>query len=444
MIDSNCSVQSLSDARLLDATHALVRKSADVEVELLLHLAEIDDRKLYLARSRPSMFAFCTDELGFSEDVAYNRIVVARAGRRWPSVVEAVRSGGIHLAGLRILVPHLTDENHARVLAQAAGKSKRQIEEIAARLSPQPPVPDAVRTINVRAHLRTPPVVGAPFFAAAGGGAALDGAGSDATVDGDGVKAAGSVRMRADEDRSVIAPLSGETFMIQFTASRALRDKLREAQGLMRHRVPDGSLAEIFGRALDLLIDQVKKERFGVERKKRRSRNGGSGGAGDGSRASSDAASAGASSAGAVSSTAAPEEARSGAEELGDEDPVRQGSAGSRHIPDAIKRMIYERDGGRCTFLDDRGVRCTETDGLTFEHEEGFACTRRHDPGRMRLLCRAHNQYAADLKYGRAKMDAARARSTRPGAGGKQRSPAPAADGGPDPGSGRGGCVPGG
>jgi hypothetical protein len=39
---------------------------------------------------------------------------------------------------LRALAPHLTAENQHDVLAEAAGKSKRQIEELVARLSPQP------------------------------------------------------------------------------------------------------------------------------------------------------------------------------------------------------------------------------------------------------------------------------------------------------------------
>jgi len=86
------------------------------------------------------MFAFCISELGFSEDATYSRILVARAGRRLPALVEALRTGQVHLAGLRLLVPHLTLENHGKVLEQAAGKSKRDIEELVARLSPQAPV----------------------------------------------------------------------------------------------------------------------------------------------------------------------------------------------------------------------------------------------------------------------------------------------------------------
>ena len=81
----------------------------------------------------------------------------------------------------------------------------------------------------------------------------------------------------------------------------------------------------------------------------------------------------------------------------------------SRHIPDAIKREVYERDGGRCTFTDEHGGRCGETGALEFDHLDGFARTHLHRADRIRLLCRAHNQHAADQMYGRAFMERARA-----------------------------------
>src|SRR5947208_12482543 len=100
-------IASLSNHQLLSATRDLVRRSCSTEADLLLHLGEIDERKLHLDRAFSSMFTFCTRELGFSEGAAYNRIFVARAGRRLPAVIEAVRSGRVHLAGLRLLAPHL-------------------------------------------------------------------------------------------------------------------------------------------------------------------------------------------------------------------------------------------------------------------------------------------------------------------------------------------------
>ena len=82
--------------------------------------------------------------------------------------------------------------------------------------------------------------------------------------------------------------------------------------------------------------------------------------------------------------------------------------ATSRHVPNPIKRAVYERDGGRCAFTDERGKRCTEMAAIEFDHVDGFARTGRHDIDGVRLLCRAHNQYAAERMYGREFMDRAR------------------------------------
>ncbi|MFL5248661.1 MAG: HNH endonuclease, partial [Myxococcales bacterium] len=154
---------------------------------------------------------------------------------------------------------------------------------------------------------------------------------------------------------------------VQFTASRALRDKFRRAQDLLRHRVPSGDIAGIFDKALDSLIEKVEKERFAAVGKPR---------------------------------TEAIEVA---------------GPASSRQVPAAIRRYVYGRDGGRCTFVDERGHRCKETGFLEFDHLDGFARTHLHDPERIVLRCRAHNQHEAEKMYGREFMAAARAkRSLRP------------------------------
>src|SRR5207253_4933310 len=138
--------------------------------------------------------------------------------------------------------------------------------------------------------------------------------------------------------------------------------EVREAQALLRHRVPDGDLPTIFRAALQLYIAEVKKQRFGVGRKPR-------------------------SDAGEVVET------------------------DSRHIPDSMKRAVYERDGGRCTFVDERGRRCEEKGGLEIDHVDGFARTHLHELNALRLLCRAHNRYAAERMYGAAFMNAARERT---------------------------------
>jgi hypothetical protein len=354
MMNSRTVVESLSSSDLLSATRDLVHKSRGVDAELLVYLGEIDERRLYLDRAFSSMFAFCVGELGFSEDAAYNRIHLARAARRLPVILEVVRSGQVHLTGLRLLAPHLTTDNQSKVLAEAAGKSKREIEELVARLSPQPPVPTVVRKLPDRPNC---PPESSPAFSF---GSAMP-VGPPESSAAFALAPPAAPAPRRDERRAVVAPLAEETFKFQFTGSRACREKLRQAQDLLRHRVPDGDLGTIFEKALDLLIEQVKKERFATGRKARQAAN------------------------------------------------QQTDDLCSRHIPDAIKREVFERDGGRCTFTDERGRRCAETGALEFDHRDGFARTRLHQADRIRLLCRAHNQHAAEQMYGREFMQRARA-----------------------------------
>ena len=341
MVTPNSHVVSLGNAELLAATRAILRRGCVVEADLLVHLAEIEERRLHSEMAFPTLFAFCVDELGFSEDQAHNRTTVARAARRIPAMLESLRSGAVHLTGLRLLARHLTEENHRDLLDEAAGKSKRQIEEIVARLDPKPPVPDSIRKRPVSS-------AGTP----------------QRTLAAPGTSVAPSAPRR--EQHAVVAPLSEDTFKMQFTASKVLRDKFRRAQDLLRHRLPSGDMAAIFEKALDLLIEKVEKERFAVVRKPR---------------------------------TDAIEVA---------------GCASSRQVPAAIRRYVYDRDGGRCTFVDARGHRCKETGFLEFDHLDGFARTRWHDRERIVLKCRAHNQHAAEKMYGRQFMAEARPNRSSP------------------------------
>jgi hypothetical protein len=397
------SVAAMGNDELVEATRELARRSCAVEAELLIHLGEIDQRRLYLDRAFPSMFAFCTRELGFSEGAAYNRILVARAARKLPAVIDAVRSGSVHLAGLRLLAPHLTDENHLDVLRQAAGRSKEQIGELVAALAPRPPLRAMLRKLPDQCGLRlalapqgeAPVDAGGPSFPAPAPQGSTEGDQPPSFAAAPSEPPRGPPTAPVEPPRWIasappeparrhpadqsMAPFAADTYRLHLTIPRELRDEIREAQDLLRHRVPDGDLAKIFRMALKTLLAKVKKERFAVGRKAR----------------------------GAVPEGGLAESRREPAES-------RREPAESRHVPDAMKRAVYERDGGRCAFTDARGRRCEETAALEIDHVEGFARTHHHDIDGLRLLCRAHNQHAADRMYGRAFMEAARQR-TGPG-----------------------------
>jgi hypothetical protein len=43
-------------------------------------------------------------------------------------------------------------------------------------------------------------------------------------------------------------------------------------------------------------------------------------------------------------------------------------SPASRYIPAPVRRPVYARDGGQCSFVDEGGRRCTERRHLEFHH----------------------------------------------------------------------------
>ena len=154
---SSQTVETLSASDLLARTHELVQHARCDEADLLIYLGEIDYRKLYLDRPYSSLFAFCIGEFRFSEDVTCSRIAVARAARDLPGIIDVIRSGDVHLTGVRLLLPLLTPENHRDLLQKATGKSKREIEELVVTLSPKPLAPTLIRKIPVQATLAAQP-----------------------------------------------------------------------------------------------------------------------------------------------------------------------------------------------------------------------------------------------------------------------------------------------
>jgi hypothetical protein len=76
---------------------------------------------------------------------------------------------------------------------------------------------------------------------------------------------------------------------------------------------------------------------------------------------------------------------------------------------------VYERDGLRCTWQGPDGVRCEARAWLENDHAHPRGRGGSSEPENVRILCRAHNQRAAELHYGRSHMASAitRARKRR-------------------------------
>jgi 5-methylcytosine-specific restriction endonuclease McrA len=79
------------------------------------------------------------------------------------------------------------------------------------------------------------------------------------------------------------------------------------------------------------------------------------------------------------------------------DDPTRQRS---RYIPAGERREVYQRDGGRCSYVDARGERCCETRYLELHHLQPFAKQGPHVASNLALRCAAHNALVAEEDFG--------------------------------------------
>ncbi|MBI1796622.1 MAG: HNH endonuclease, partial [Candidatus Eisenbacteria bacterium] len=71
-----------------------------------------------------------------------------------------------------------------------------------------------------------------------------------------------------------------------------------------------------------------------------------------------------------------------------------------RHIPAEVKRAVWERDGGRCTFVSADGRRCASRARTEFDHIVPFARGGDATVSNLRLRCRTHNQWEAKQTFG--------------------------------------------
>jgi hypothetical protein len=151
--------------------------------------------------------------------------------RRFPILLDAIASGRVHLSSIVLLRDHFTDDNIDDLLDRAAGKSKREIEELVARLAPKADVPSLMRKLPDRVEMTAPPQA-AP-------------------------------RAVRQPPKPQVQPLSETRYRVQLTASAALRDKLEHARRLMSHSNPAGDLAAVVEEAIDLLIEKLEKAKLG-------------------------------------------------------------------------------------------------------------------------------------------------------------------------------------
>ena len=84
---------------------------------------------------------------------------------------------------------------------------------------------------------------------------------------------------------------------------------------------------------------------------------------------------------------------------------TKSSTGGTRYIPEKLKRAIWQRDKGQCSYVDpESGKRCDSKHALQYEHVVPFGKSGKSTFENLKLLCPSHNRLAAIQAYGLEKM----------------------------------------
>jgi hypothetical protein len=327
------SLGHLSDEALVAQLAGITRSHRALTAELVAHLGEMDARKLYLSHATSSLFGYCVERLGFSEDEACRRVEVARLARRFSCIYGRIERGEVTLSVLGRLKPVLTEQNATELLDAVSRKTVREAERVIAAWFPKPDVPDSIRKLPEKKVVSPEPTQCPAPMPTLAPKLQLEPA-------------------PRPPDRGRLEPLSAERIQVKFTASKQLEDKLTLARELMSHSNPRGDLATVIEAALDLLIADRMKHKFGQTKRKSKPR------------------------------------------------PAKR-----THVTNATRREVVARDGLQCSYVDASGQRCSSRAFLELDHRDAKAKGGSSEPEKVRILCRAHNQGEAERVFGKAYIE---------------------------------------
>jgi 5-methylcytosine-specific restriction endonuclease McrA len=350
--------KSAADDRLANAT-------------LLAHIAEFDRRGLCLPTQYPTIYRYCVGHLRMSQDMAYKRVCVAKVARRFPGVFDAIADGRLNLSGVMLLWKHMNRANGRELLEAAVNRSRAEIQEMLARRFP---------------------VTGSAAEPASAAADATPSAGADAMPPAEPLASAmtengqepqqippapGRLEIAGvfgapapnslPELRLRVTPIAPGRYELVAVIDQQAHDRLMTSRDLLGHVIPNGALIEVLGRAIALQHEHLRKRRCAATDRPRTS----------------------------VGNAAT------------------RASSNPRQIPAAVERAVWARDGGQCAFVSADGHRCEERKALECDHIVPVAKGGQSTVENLRLLCRAHNQHAAEREFGPERVRAQREEARR-------------------------------
>ena len=352
---SGFSFSHLSCQQVLDGYSKAKASKRASDTLLLAYLAEIDARKLFVEAGYPSMYNFVAVEFDLTDDLVKKRIRAARAAHEYPQVLPMLSDGRLSLGAFLLLVSHLNRGNADDLLSSAANKTCLELERsLAARF----PKTELMSWTMGREPSTFPEqerqMEGATWPLPSQPIAHADS--RPQVPEGPGTVTPALVH----PPRTRVTPIAANAHGVQFMMDDDAHADLEYLRAALGHEAP--TVAHVFARALKALRREVDRRRSAATNRPQR--------------------------------------------------PRRRTSSNPRRVPNHVRRAVWKRDQSQCAFVSEGGHRCTARSGLELDHIVPIVRGGPSTPENLRLLCRAHNQHAADQAFGSLfmndKRDAAR------------------------------------
>ena len=205
-------LNKLQNKELLEKARSLVSEERKMMGEVIRCLEEINRRKLYLQLGYSSLFAFCTQELGYSESAAMRRINAMRMSEDVPEVIRNIEDGHLSLSNISKLQHFLNQEKKEHHKHYSINEKK----EILNQMNHQSTRDCEKMIAGLNSHQSPPP-----------------------------------------ERKKVLTPTQT---LISFTASNELTCKLDKIKNLLSHKHPALSYAKLFSVMADHMLDSIDPE----------------------------------------------------------------------------------------------------------------------------------------------------------------------------------------
>ena len=294
------------------------------------------------------------------EGAAFRRIAAMRVVRRLPVVADALRDGRLCLSTVAVLEQLLTEANVGELVARAAFLTKAEVQRLAVTLQPRTAPKDGLRLLpskkaeprETRAPVDEPSTPAVSVAAAPPTPAAL--------------------QLAPPPSRATLEPVTADTYSLRVTVDAALQKDIEELKALLSHKIPNGDVTAVVREAVQCALEKHRKRKGAAEPSRKRK---------------------------------SPAAAK----------PAKKTGGGRQPISAAVRREVWKRDEGRCTWRGPDGQRCGSTWQVELDHIRPAALGGPSTVENLRLLCRAHNALSAEHAFGREHMEACRNKAPRTG-----------------------------